>query len=83
MAGGVEAREFKAAMAVGGAHHGDFDALPTHSGDSSGPFAFDGHAAFEGKAKFGEERNGSINVFYHDADVVHTLDCHDVSFASC
>src|SRR5437764_11857124 len=34
------------------------------------------------EAKFGEELNGGVDVFYHDADVVHTLDCHDVSLAS-
>ena len=78
---GVEAREFEAAMAVGGAHHGDLDALAAHSGDAAGPFAFDRHAAFEGKAEFGEKLNGSIDVLDHNADVVHTLDCQDVSLA--
>src|SRR5437764_8742465 len=34
------------------------------------------------EAKFGEELNGGVDVFYHDADVVHTLDRHDVSLAS-
>jgi hypothetical protein len=64
-------------MAVGGAHHGDLDALAAHSGDAAGPFAFDGHAAFERKAELGEELNGGIDVFHHDADVVHTLDCQE------
>jgi hypothetical protein len=63
-------------------HHGDLYALAAHSGDAAGPFAFDGHAAFKGKAEFGEELNGGIDVFHYDADVVHTLDCHDVSLAS-
>jgi hypothetical protein len=36
--GGVEARELEATVAVWGAHHGDL------------AFAFDGHAAFEGKS---------------------------------
>src|SRR5687767_8195828 len=44
--GGVEARELEAAVAIGGAHHGDLDALAAHSGDAAGPFSFDGHAAF-------------------------------------
>ena len=57
--GGVEARELEAAVAVGGAHHGDLDALAAHSGDAARPFAFDGHAAFEGKAEFGEELRAS------------------------
>src|SRR5436189_4008036 len=80
--GGVEARDLEAAVAVGCAHHGDLYALAAHSGDAAGPFAFDGHAAFERKAEFGEELNGGIDVFHHDADVVHTLDCQDVSLAS-
>jgi hypothetical protein len=54
-----------------------------HSDDTAGPFAFDGHAAFEGKAELNEELNGGINVFHHDADIVHTLDCHDVSCIRC
>ena len=57
----------------------DVDALAAHSGHSTGPFAFDGHATLEGKAEFDEELNGDIKVFHHDADVVHTLDCHDPS----
>jgi hypothetical protein len=39
-------------------------------------------APLELEAKFGEELNGGVDVFYHDADVVHTLDRHDVSLAS-
>jgi len=82
MAGGVEARELKAAVAVGGAQHGDLDALAAYSGGAVGPIAFNGHAAFEGKAEFGEELDGGIDVFYHDPDVVHTLGSHDVSLMS-
>src|SRR5690606_34038466 len=70
--GGVEARELKATVAVGGAHHGDLDALAAPAGDTAGPFAFDGHAAFEDKSEFGKEPDGGIDVFHHDADVVHT-----------
>ena len=29
----------------------------------------------------GRARNGGIDVFDHDADVIHTLDRHDVSLA--
>jgi len=80
--GGVEARKLEAAMAIGGAHHRDLDALAVDSGDAAGPFALDWHAALKDKAKLAEELNGGIEVFHHDADVVHTLDCHDVSSAS-
>jgi hypothetical protein len=69
-------------VAVGGAHHGDFDALAAHSCNAAGPFFFDRHAAFKGKAEFDEELYRGINVFHHDADVVHTLDCHEVSVVS-
>lgn len=46
---------------------------------TAGPFAFDGHSTPESKAEFGEELDGGIEVFHHDADVVHALDRHDVS----
>lgn len=72
----MEARELDAAVTIGSAHHRDFDPLAADSGDTAGPFALDGHAAFEGKAEFGEEVDGGIEVFHHDADVVHALDCH-------
>jgi hypothetical protein len=36
-------------------------------------------APLELEAEFDEELNGGVDVFYHDADIVHTLDCHDVS----
>src|SRR5262245_6739020 len=75
--GGVEARELEAAVAVGGTHHGDLDALAAHSGDAAGPFAFDRHAAFEGQAQLGEERDGGVEVLNHDADVVHALHGHE------
>jgi hypothetical protein len=78
----VEARKLQTAVAVGGAHHGDFDALVMQSGDAARPIAPDGHAAFEGQAKFGEELHCRIEVLNHDADVVHTFDRHDVSLAS-
>jgi hypothetical protein len=55
--GGVKSRELEAAVAVGGSHHGDLDALGPHSGDAAGLFAFDWHAAFEGKAESGEKLN--------------------------
>jgi hypothetical protein len=48
-----------------------------------GHFADEFRAAFtetcELKAKFGKTLNGGIDVFNHDTDVVHTLDCHDAS----
>jgi len=80
--GGVEARELDAAVAVRGTHHSNLDMLAAHSGDATGPFTIDGHAAFEGKAEFSEKLNCCIDVFHHDADVVHTLDFHDVSLVT-
>src|SRR5262249_30679618 len=50
--------------------------------DAICPVSFHWGAPLELETKFGEELNGAINVFHHDADVVHTLDRHDVSLAS-
>jgi hypothetical protein len=47
--------------------------------DAICPGSFDWGAPLELKTKFGEELDGGINVFHHDADVVHTLDGHDGS----
>jgi hypothetical protein len=80
--GDIKSRELKAAVPVGGAHHRDLDALSTQSGDAAGPFAFDVSTTFEGKPKFDEELNGGIKILHHDTNVVHALDCHDVSLSS-
>jgi hypothetical protein len=77
--GHVKAREFEATVTIGGAHHGDLDTLAAHSGDTTGPFTFDGRAALEGKAELGEELNGGIEVLHNDTDVGHSLDCHNAS----
>ena len=58
-----------------------FARSPAHAaqaGDPVGPVAFDRGAPLEREAKLGEERNGSVEVFHHDADVVHSRDRHDV-----
>jgi hypothetical protein len=47
---------------------------PAHSPSIGAPFEFE--------AKLGEELDRGIKVFYHDANVVHPLDRHDVSLAS-
>src|SRR5215510_2184958 len=69
-------------MTVGSDHHGDLDTLRTKSGDAPGPFSFDQGSPFQPEAKFGEELDGGIDVFHHDADVVRTVDCHAVSLTS-
>src|SRR5687768_5296177 len=50
--GCVKARELDSTMAVGSAHHRNFDALAPHSRDTAGPFPFDRHAALQGQAEF-------------------------------
>ena len=55
--------------------------MSAQSRDAIGPVSFDWGAPLEVEAKLGEELNGGIDVFDHDADVVHTLDGHDVSLA--
>src|SRR5213075_523514 len=69
-------------VTVRGTHHGNLDAHVAQSSDAICPVSFDWGAPLELEAKFGEELNGGVDVFYHDADVVHTLDRHDVSLAS-
>src|SRR5262245_55286765 len=43
--GSEKAGELETAVTVGGAHHGNLDALAAHSGDASGPFSFDDGAS--------------------------------------
>jgi hypothetical protein len=74
-----ESGYLKPAVAVRSSHHGNLNAHASQSSDAIGPVTFDRGTPFELQAKFGEELNGGINVIYHDANVVHTLDCHDVS----
>src|SRR5207247_2403389 len=70
------------AVTVRRTHHGNLDAHVAQSSDAICPVSFDWGAPLELEAEFGEELNGGVDVFYHDADVVHTLDRHDVSLAS-
>jgi hypothetical protein len=46
------------------------------------PVSFDRRAPLEPQAKFGEKLNGGIQVFHHDADIVHAFDRHAVSLGS-
>src|SRR5262249_50570924 len=73
-----ESGHLEPAVTVRRPHHGNLDAHVAQSGDVIGPVSFHWGAPLELEAKFGEELNGGINVFHHDADVVHTLDRHDV-----
>src|SRR5438874_227462 len=77
-----ESGDLEPAVTVRRTHHGNLDAHVAQSGDAICPVSFDWGAPLELEAKFGEELNGGVDVFYHDADVVHTLDRHDVSLAS-
>src|ERR1700704_2743910 len=70
------------AVTVRRAHHGNLDAHVAQSSDAICPVSFDWGAPLELETKFGEELNGGIKVFHHEADVIHTLDRHDVSVAS-
>jgi len=63
-------------------HHGNLDAHVAQSSDAICPVSFDWGAPLELETKFGEELDGGIKVFHHEADVIHTLDRHDVSVAS-
>jgi hypothetical protein len=70
---GEKSRNLESAVAVGGDHHGDLDALCAQSGDTPGPFSFDHGSPFEPEAKLGEKSDGLIERFYRDADVIHPL----------
>src|SRR5437667_10165990 len=77
-----ESGHLEPAVTVRRTHHGNLDAHVAQSSDAICPVSFDWGAPLELEAKFGEELNGGVDVFNHDADVVHTLDRHDVSLAS-
>src|SRR5438034_3008567 len=77
-----ESGHLEPAVTVRCTHHGNLYAHVAQSSDDICPVSFDWGAPLELEAKFGEELNGGVDVFYHDADVVHTLDRHDVSLAS-
>src|SRR5438876_11332395 len=74
-----ESRQLEPAVTIRRAHHGNVDAHVPQSSDAICPVSFDWGAPLEVEAKLGEELNGGVDVFYHYADVVHTLDGHDVS----
>src|SRR5262245_40147286 len=77
-----ETRHLEPAVTVRRTHHGNLDAHVAQSSHAICPLSLDWSAPLELETKLGEELNGGINVFHHDADVVHTLDRHDVSWAS-
>src|SRR5687767_12205842 len=74
-----ESGHLEPAVTVRRTHHGNLDAHVAQSSDAICPVSFDWGAPLELEAEFGEELKGGVDVFYHDADVVHTLDRHDVS----
>jgi len=59
-------------VAVGRHHHRDLDALVAEAGDAPGPLAFDHGPSFERQAELGEERDGVVERFHDDADIVHS-----------
>ena len=73
---GDEPRQFQLAVAVGRPHHRNLDPLVTQAGDAARPLALDYALPDKLHAEFAEERNGSVEVFDHDADVVH-LQSHE------
>ena len=69
-------RELDPAVAVRRTHHGDLDALVAQSGDPAGPVPSDHGPPLELEGQLGEEGDGGIKRFHHDADVVHPLNRH-------
>jgi hypothetical protein len=77
----IEAPELRVALTgpavtIWRAHHGYLNGHAPQPSDAICPVSFDWSAPLEIEAKLGEELNGGINVFHHEADVVHTLDAH-------
>src|SRR3954470_10977695 len=77
-----ETGDLEPAVTVRRTHHGNLHAHAAQSGNAICPVSCHRGAPLELETKFGEELNGGINVFHHDADVVHAPDRHDVSLAS-
>jgi hypothetical protein len=77
-----EAGQLNPAVAVRRTHHGNLDAHVMQPGDAICPASFNWGTSLESETKFCEEFNGGINVFDHDADVIHTRNCHDISVKS-
>jgi hypothetical protein len=71
----------KPAVTVWCTHHGNLDAHVAQSSDTICPVSLNWGAPLELEPKLGKELDGSVDVLDHNADVVHTLDCHDVSSA--
>ena len=63
---GEKSRKLKAAVAVGGDHHGDLDMLCAQSGDAPGPFSFDHASPFELQAKLGEKSDDPVAMYLSD-----------------
>src|SRR5262245_22464836 len=77
-----ESGQLEPTVAIRRTHHGYLDAHVAQPSDAICPGSFDWGTPLELQAKFGEEPNGGVDVFHHDADVVDTLDRHGVSWPS-
>ncbi len=80
---GEESRKLEPTVAVRGDQHGDLYVLVPQPGDAPGPLSFDRGSPFELEAELDEEWDNGVERFYHDADVVHPLHRHTLSFRSC
>ena len=59
-------------MAIRSPHHDYVASNAAEPDDTVNPLPLNGRLAFEFQAKFDKERNGSLEVFDNDADVVHS-----------
>jgi len=71
-----EPGELEPAVAVRRPHHRNLDALIAQSGDTSGPFSFDGGPPLELETELAKEINGRSEVLHDDSYVVHSFDGH-------
>ena len=54
----------------------DLRSWSSQSRDAPCPVSFDRGSSFELQAQFGEQRDGGIERFHYDTDVLHPLDRH-------
>jgi hypothetical protein len=69
---GKKSRNLEPAVTIGGNHHSNLYALSAQSRNATSPFTFDYESPFELQSYFREKRDGIIEGFNHDANIVHS-----------
>nr|WP_251041416.1 hypothetical protein [Arthrobacter sp. ISL-30] len=72
----MERRQLDAAAAVRGPHDGDIRSDAVQPDELVHPFILDCCLALQFQAQFDEERDSSLEILDHNADVIHPVDRH-------